>query len=135
MPRSATARVVRHARTLVGRAPARSGGRFRAGSALLAIALSPGLTGCILGSERPDLGLDIPASYRAAPKSNADAAVPTVDWWRGFRSSELTMLMDEAQLHNLDIAVAIAQIVQADAQAGISGAPLLPNVSGSASAE
>jgi NodT family efflux transporter outer membrane factor (OMF) lipoprotein len=43
--------------------------------------------------------------------------------------------MDAAQLHNLDIAVAIAEIVQADAQVGISGAPLLPQVSGAASAE
>jgi NodT family efflux transporter outer membrane factor (OMF) lipoprotein len=75
------------------------------------------------------------ATYRAAPKANADAALPVVDWWRGFRSSELTTLMDEAQIHNLDIAVAIAQIVQADAQVGVSGAPLLPSLSGAASAE
>lgn len=75
------------------------------------------------------------ATYRAAPKGDADAAVPVVDWWRGFRSSELTALMDAAQIYNLDIAVAIAQIVQADAQVGVSGAPLLPSVTGAASAE
>jgi NodT family efflux transporter outer membrane factor (OMF) lipoprotein len=43
--------------------------------------------------------------------------------------------MDAAQVHNLDIAVAIAQIVQADAQVGVSGAPLLPTLTGGASAE
>jgi outer membrane protein, multidrug efflux system len=64
----------------------------------------------------------------------ADAAIPALDWWRGFHSSELTSLMDAAQIHNLDIAVAIAQVIQADAQVGISGAPLLPTVSGNASA-
>src|SRR5262249_29536414 len=74
-------------------------------------------------------------TYRSAPKGNADAALPALDWWRGFRSHELSTLMDSAQIRNLDIAVAVAQIVQADAQVGISGAPLLPTVTGNASAE
>ena len=69
---------------------------------------------------------DLSRGDRGAP----DAAVPALDWWRGFRSSELTSLMEEAQIYNLDIAVAIAQIVQADAQVGVSGAPLLPSVTG-----
>ena len=43
--------------------------------------------------------------------------------------------MEAAQIYNLDIAVAIAQIVQADAQVGVSGAPLLPSVTGTATAE
>jgi len=103
--------------------------------ALLALALSPALSGCILGTERPELNLEVPGAYRAAPGGNADAAVPIVDWWRGFRSRELTSLMDAAQVYNLDIAVAIAQIVQADAQVGVSGAPLLPTLTGNASAE
>src|SRR5437588_1880812 len=111
------------------------GGKLRAGCALAALALSPALSGCILGSERPELNLDMSAGYRAAPKGDADAAVPVLDWWRGFRSSELTSLMEAAQIYNLDIAVAIAQIVQADAQVGISGAPLLPTLTGNASAE
>lgn len=97
--------------------------------------LSPALSGCIIGTERPELSLEVPAAYRAASRSDADAAVPMVDWWRGFRSSELTTLMDLAQVHNLDIAVAMAQIVQADAQVGVSGAALLPSLSGNASAE
>jgi outer membrane protein, multidrug efflux system len=103
--------------------------------ALLALALSPALSGCILGTERPELNLEVPAAYRAAPKGDADAAVPIVDWWRGFKSRELTSLMDAAQIHNLDIAVAIAQIVQADAQVGVLGAPLLPTLTGNGSAE
>ena len=68
---------------------------------------------------------------RGAP----DAHVPALDWWRGFRSNELTTLMDAAQLYNLDVAVAIAQIVQADAQAGVAGAPLLPAITGTSTAE
>jgi outer membrane protein, multidrug efflux system len=108
-------------------------GKLRAAGALLTLAVSLSLSGCILGSERPELNLEVPTTYRAAPSS--DTAVPVLDWWRGFRSSELSALMDAAQIYNLDIAVAIAQLVQADAQVGVSGAPLLPTVTGNASAE
>jgi multidrug efflux system outer membrane protein len=129
----AVQRIRAHAR--IKGARARLGGQLRAASALAALALSPVLSGCILGSERPELNLDMSDSYRAAPRGDADAAVPMLDWWRGFRSSELTTLMEAAQIYNLDIAVAIAQIVQADAQVGVSGAPLLPSVSGITTAE
>src|SRR5580693_1330561 len=138
MPTIAAVPILRHIRKLarVARAArAIPAGKRRAVFAALAVALGPGLSGCILGSERPELNLDIPPAYREAPKGAPDAAVPMLDWWRGFRSHELTELMDAAQIYNLDIAVAIAQIVQADAQVGISGAPLLPSVSGNASAE
>jgi NodT family efflux transporter outer membrane factor (OMF) lipoprotein len=97
--------------------------------------LAPALSGCILGTERPDLNLDLPATYREGGHKAPDAQLPAVDWWRGFKSSELTSLMDAAQIYNLDIAVAIAQIVQADAQVGVAGAPLLPSATGTATAE
>jgi NodT family efflux transporter outer membrane factor (OMF) lipoprotein len=64
----------------------------------------------------------------------AESAIPPLDWWRGFRSKELTEVIEEARAANLDIAVAIARIVQADAQARVAGAPLLPNVGLGASA-
>ena len=102
---------------------------------LIALALGPCLSGCILGSERPDLLLEIPTHYREAATAKPDAALPSLDWWRGFGSSELLSLMEAAQVHNLDIAVAVAQIVQADAQVGVAGAPLLPSLSGGFSAE
>ncbi len=111
------------------------GGKARAASVLLLLLFSPALSGCILGTERPDLALDIPAKYHEAARGAPDAAVPALDWWRGFRSKELTSLMEDSQVANLDIAVAYAQIIQADAQVGISGAPLLPSVSGTAMAE
>jgi outer membrane protein, multidrug efflux system len=83
------------------------------------------LSGCTLESEKPDLALDTPGKYRAAHGA-ADAAVPKLDWWRGFRSRELVTLIEAAQAHNFDIAVAVAQIRQADAQVLIAGAPLFP---------
>ncbi len=113
--------------------PARLGRRTR--MAVSALLLAPALSGCILGSERPDLNLELPAGYREAGRGAPDAHVPALDWWRGFRSSELTALMDAAQIYNLDIAVAVAQIVQADAQVGVAGAPLLPSATGTSTAE
>jgi NodT family efflux transporter outer membrane factor (OMF) lipoprotein len=82
--------------------------------------------GCILTKDLPDPALDIPTGYKAARLTTADAP-PTLDWWRGFRSRELTALMEEAQTVNLDIAAATARIIQADQQARIAGAALLPS--------
>src|SRR5664279_1436395 len=95
------------------------------------------LGGCLLTGDKIDPALDIPQVYDGGPKNPvvAEAAVPPLDWWRGFRSKELTEVIEEARAANLDIAAAIARIVQADAQARVAGAPLLPNVAlnGSAS--
>ena len=110
-------------------------GLGKARFAISALLLVPALSGCILGTERPELNLDMPAAYREGGRIAPDAHVPAVDWWRGFKSSELTALMDAAQIYNLDIAVAIAQIAQADAQVGAAGAPLLPSVTGTGNAE
>jgi NodT family efflux transporter outer membrane factor (OMF) lipoprotein len=88
--------------------------------------------GCVLTRDLPDPALDIPDGYKAARLTDRDAP-PTLDWWRGFRSSELTTLMEEAQKVNLDIAAATARFIQADAQARIAGAALLPSLNGSGS--
>ena len=140
------ASVLRAARIRLGSRPDRApkataksiagfGGKMRTASALSALLLSPALTGCILGTEKPELNLEVPAAYREGGRRAPDAAVPALDWWRGFQSSELTSLMDAAQIYNLDIAVAIAQIVQTDAQVGEAGAPLLPSITGTGTAE
>ncbi len=92
-----------------------------------ALGLLHAVTGCTLEDQKPDLALDTPHAYRTAHGA-ADAAVPALDWWRGFRSRELTELIQDAEGGNFDIAVAIAQIEQADAQARIAGAPLLPTI-------
>ncbi len=112
-----------------------SGRRRRIAHLLSVLLVAPALSGCILGSERPELNLEIPGNYREASSRTPDAALPALDWWSGFRSRELTELMKEAQVSNLDIAAAIAQIIQADAQVGVAGAPLLPSATGTATAE
>jgi outer membrane protein, multidrug efflux system len=93
------------------------------------------LGGCLL-TDKPEPGLDIPQAYIEGPRdaATAEVALPPLDWWQAFHSKELTDLIEEARVANLDIAVAVAQIVQADAQSRIAGAPLLPNVGLNASA-
>ncbi|PZM09978.1 RND transporter [Rhizobium tubonense] len=108
---------------------------FHSRSALAALVLGTGVSGCTLATEHPELGLDIPDKYREQQTRAPDDAVPALEWWRGFRSQELTSLMEEAQTRNLDVAAAIAHIAQADAQVGVSGAALLPTVTETATAE
>lgn len=67
----------------------------------------------------------------AAPKAwltPAEAGWPKPDWWTAFGSDELNAYMRAALADNLDIAAAIARIREADAQAKIAGAALLPTL-------
>lgn len=103
---------------------------LRAARGLIAVCLAASSGACVLTQDLPDPALDVPAQYKYAGKPDAR---PTLDWWRGFRSAELTQLMEEAQTVNLDIAAAVSRIVEADAQARQAGAALLPSLSGSGS--
>jgi outer membrane protein, multidrug efflux system len=105
-------------------------GLNRAARWLAVLCLVASSAGCLLTRDLPDPALDIPQGYKAARLTNPDAP-PTLDWWRGFRSPELTTLMEQAQTVNLDVAAATARLIQADAQARITGAALLPSLSGS----
>jgi outer membrane protein, multidrug efflux system len=93
------------------------------------------LGGCLL-TDKPEPGLDIPQAYDRGPKNPvvAEAALPPLDWWQGFRSRELTEIIETARSANLDIAAAVARIVQADALSRVAGSALLPgvNLNGSA---
>jgi NodT family efflux transporter outer membrane factor (OMF) lipoprotein len=90
------------------------------------------MSACHLGPAYKAPKLEVPAAYRATP-ATAKVAWPSADWWRGFNSPELNQLIDEARLANFDIQAAIARVRQADAQVRISGAPLLPTVTGTGS--
>lgn len=96
----------------------------------LILALALPLAGCLLTDDKLDPALDIPIAYSGAPKSQkaAEAALPKLDWWRGFRSRELSDIIEQARESNLDIAAAVARIVQADATSRIAGSALLPIV-------
>ncbi len=104
-------------------------GRGRGVAPLCTIALALPLAGCLL-ADKPEPAIDIPERYMLGPRGEraAQAALPPLDWWRSFRSRELTNVIEQARESNLDVAAAVARIVQADAQARITGAALLPAV-------
>jgi outer membrane protein, multidrug efflux system len=86
------------------------------------------LGACSVGPayKRPDIPL--PAQWRDGTNNETSAVWPSADWWRGFGSEKLNELIAEAQHSNDDLAVAIARVQEADAQARIAGAALLPSV-------
>src|SRR5215471_8468340 len=70
----------------------------RAVRILVGLCLFTALSGCIVtGYEKPDLALEIPDKYKAG---HGDKAPPELDWWRGFRSRELTAYVEHAQTAN-----------------------------------
>src|SRR4051812_45845687 len=103
------------------RAPSREALRLRRVRPLMGLWLVSMLAGCITATERPDLAIDIPRGYEAA-RGAPGGSKPSLDWWRGFGSPELTRLIEQAQTDNFDIGAAVARIVQADALAKVAGA-------------
>jgi hypothetical protein len=89
--------------------PALVPGGKRLARSLALLGLVAASSGCILTKDLPDPALDVPEGYKAARLSKSADAPPPLDWWRGFRSRELTGLMEEAQTVNLDIAAATAR--------------------------
>jgi len=107
-----------------------------AGAALAACSVGPSY-------KRPDIALPTQwhesartvANGGAAPATTADghadtavSAWPASDWWRGFGSAKLNELIAQAERSNDDLAGAIARVQEADAQARIAGAALLPSL-------
>ncbi|MGK9234900.1 efflux transporter outer membrane subunit [Inquilinus limosus] len=92
-------------------------------AAALAVAL---LAGCAAGPEDQKPALDIPGGWKA--EGPAGTSWPDITWWRSFGSSQLDGLIRTAQQNNQDIGAAVARVLQADAQARIAGAPLLPSI-------
>lgn len=100
---------------------------FRFSIALALVAASLG--GCL--STPADRSVVAPAAWDTAAGASA---WPEADWWRGFGSAELDGLIAAAQVDNLDLGAAAARLLQAEAQARIAGAALLPSVDLSAGA-
>jgi multidrug efflux system outer membrane protein len=85
------------------------------------------LAACSVGTpyHRPDI--HPPPEWRETTREDT-AVWPSAGWWHGFGSARLDELMVEAERSNDDLAGAIARVQEADAQARIAGAPLLPSL-------
>ena len=87
------------------------------------------LAACSVGPayHRPDIAP--PSQWHETAGGGASATLwPAADWWHGFGSPKLDELIAEAERNNDDLAGAIARVQEADAQARIAGAALLPSL-------
>lgn len=99
---------------------------------LAVIASWPGLIcasllagGCATLTPTPVTVPELSAQWQHTP---AAEGFVEMDWWRGFGSEELNRLVDEAGRESLDVAAAVARVRQAQANARIARAGLLPDV-------
>ena len=77
---------------------------------------------------------DIPSKFDG-PIPAQVGVWPSKGWWHGFSSPELDGLIAEAESDNLNIAIAFAAVLQAQAQTNIERAALFPDITLSPSAE
>lgn len=88
------------------------------------------LAGCAVGPDyqRPDL--DLPAHFGAASGATRDSATLARQNWREvFSDPALQALIDEALTAGPDALLAAARLREAEAMAGVSRAPLFPQLS------
>lgn len=87
--------------------------------------------GCATPNPTPlDKPGDVPVGF-TAPQVTDAPIWPEAGWWSNFKAPELPALEDTASKQNLDIAVAAAQLLQAEATDEQAFAALLPTVSAS----
>jgi outer membrane protein, multidrug efflux system len=89
------------------------------------------LAGCSVGPtyKRPDIPPPAQWHETAGDANAAKSSVwPDAEWWHGFGSTTLDELISEAERNNDDLAGAIARVQEADQQARIAGAALLPSL-------
>jgi multidrug efflux system outer membrane protein len=96
--------------------------------ALPALVVLGALGACSVGPAYHRPQIPVPPQWQDTSNNEAAAIWPSADWWHGFGSEKLDELIAEAQRSNDDLAVAIARVQEADAQARIAGAPLLPSL-------
>jgi NodT family efflux transporter outer membrane factor (OMF) lipoprotein len=85
--------------------------------------------GCTTPNPTPlDKPGDVPAAF-TAPVADKQAPIwPETNWWTNFKADELPALMETAQKENLDLAMAAARVLQAEAQDGVAFSNLLPTI-------
>lgn len=90
------------------------------------------LSGCSVGPDYQRPAIDQPKLWEGTA---AGTDWPGLTWWQDFHAAELDRLMETARESNPDLAIAVARLKQANGQALIAGAPLLPSLDAKGSAE
>jgi NodT family efflux transporter outer membrane factor (OMF) lipoprotein len=111
---------------------------LRRPSLVLALLASTGLTGCEMGPNFSPPRPAVPTAYiqdappsETVPYATGDSVDPV--WWQSFNDPTLTRLEGMAVTQNLDLQIATERLLEAEAQAQVTGANLYPNLSGAGS--
>src|SRR5260370_4753592 len=96
--------------------------------------LGIGLAGCIVGPDyqRPEIA----AAPRRTPLETVDVPSRTVEgkidstWWKTFRDSKLSSLVERLAAQNLDLKTAAERVVQSVAQRQVAVSQGLPHIEG-----
>jgi NodT family efflux transporter outer membrane factor (OMF) lipoprotein len=104
----------------------------------LALLATTALTGCEMGPNFSSPRAAVPTAYiqdappsETIPYTSGDPVDPA--WWESFNDPTLTRLETLAVSQNLDLQIATQRLLEAEAQAQITGANLYPNLAGAAS--
>ncbi len=103
-----------------------------------AMLASTALSACEMGPNFTPPRAAVPAAYisdqpasETTPYVSGDSVDPA--WWERFNDPELTKLETEAVSQNLDLQIATERLLEAEAEAQITGAELYPTLGGAAS--
>lgn len=99
---------------------------------LLALILALGGCNLLNPYERPQTAT--PDAWAVSDGKAATDAAIAPDWWQGFNQPALTAMVEGALQNNFDLEAAVARVREADAQARIAGASLLPTIDATADA-
>jgi NodT family efflux transporter outer membrane factor (OMF) lipoprotein len=88
------------------------------------------LAACASAPETIERSLAFATPKRFEAQSPSAGQPKLTRWWTRYGSRDLDRLMARAEARNLDIAAAVAQLEQAEAQAHVAGAALWPSVEG-----
>src|ERR1700730_16963691 len=99
--------------------------------------LGIGLTGCTVG---PDFrNPEIAAAPKRMPLETVDVPSRTVEgkidstWWKSFRDSQLSSLVERLVAQNLDLKTAAERVIQSVAQRQVAASQGLPHIEGQSS--
>jgi len=92
--------------------------------ALAALALA----GCMVGPDYERPAVTLPSAYPDAPAPQRGEAPLRADWWTLYADPTLDRLLASALADNLDVAIAVARIEEADANLREVNAALFPEI-------
>jgi multidrug efflux system outer membrane protein len=95
-----------------------------------ATVLAASLAACTANPTPLDRPGDVPAGF-TAPMDKTAPVWPQANWWTSFGADELAPLQETAQKENLDVAMAAARVLQAEANDGVALSALFPTLGGS----